>query len=114
MADNLVKLMGKLVREKEALRTKERRLARRETQMIDSLRQLLPRMGYRLVTSDGPRRLRRSGAVIGSGKPKRLRCPKCERRFAHPLPLARHLSATHGIRVGKSRVRKSRRKVKRR
>jgi uncharacterized C2H2 Zn-finger protein len=26
---------------------------------------------------------------------KRLRCPRCTRRFARPVHLGRHLSATH-------------------
>jgi uncharacterized C2H2 Zn-finger protein len=37
-----------------------------------------------------------NGAVKAKGR-KRLKCPKCDRRFAHPLPLARHVSASHGV-----------------
>jgi hypothetical protein len=32
-----------------------------------------------------------------TAKPRRtLRCPRCDRRFARPVHLGRHLSATHG------------------
>jgi hypothetical protein len=31
-----------------------------------------------------------------------LKCPKCSRRFARPLHLGRHLSATHGRRRKKA------------
>jgi uncharacterized C2H2 Zn-finger protein len=65
--------------------------------MIDSLRNLLPQMGYRVIPAAGSGR---SGALVPTVlKPKRLRCPKCERRFAHPLPMARHLKATHGVTI---------------
>ena len=37
------------------------------------------------------RNLARAGVL-----PKRLKCPHCERKFGHQLPLARHVTATHG------------------
>jgi uncharacterized C2H2 Zn-finger protein len=104
MADNLVKVLEQLVRDRKALQAKEQRHAQRERQMIDSLRQLLPRMGYRLVAAIGGHP-RFAATAPGTQKPKRLRCPKCDRRFAHPLPMARHLKATHGI-SATARVRK--------
>lgn len=30
-----------------------------------------------------------------AGGPKRLQCPKCDRRFALPLHLGRHMAVTH-------------------
>jgi len=95
MTDNLAKLLERLVRDRRALQVREQRHARQEQQMIDSLRHLLPQMGYRVIPAGGPGR---PGAAVATVlKPKRLRCPKCERRFAHPLPMARHLKATHGV-----------------
>lgn len=100
MRDSLVKVLRSLVRERETLRDSERQLAKREQQMVDSLRLLLPRMGYKLVVTTGA-----GGSAarrLGSGKPKRIPCPQCDRMFAHPLPLARHLSATHGVKSARA------------
>lgn len=97
MADNnVLKLLTRLVRERKALDARERRHAQRERQVIQSLQQLLPGMGYRVVTA-GSSQGRPTSASPRLLKPKRLQCPKCERRFAHPLPMARHLKATHGV-----------------
>ena len=95
MAYNFAKLLEQLVRDRKALQAKEQQHARLERQMIESLRQLLPRMGYRVVPAAGAHG-RFAATVSSMHKPKRLRCPKCDRRFAHPLPMARHLKATHG------------------
>jgi uncharacterized C2H2 Zn-finger protein len=104
MPDTLVTSLKKLAREKEGLRHKGQLVAKTERRLVEDLGRLLPTIGYRLVplaaarlkgvTSDGTRRV------------KRLRCPKCDRRFAHPLPLARHMSATHGIKKGAPKARK--------
>jgi hypothetical protein len=94
MRDSLVRLQS-LVRERETLRENERQLAKREQQMLDSLRQLLPKIGYKLVPAAGAGRS--ATRRLGPGKPKRIPCPRCDRMFAHPLPLARHMSATHGV-----------------
>jgi uncharacterized C2H2 Zn-finger protein len=100
MADTLVTALKRLAREKEGLRHRGQLVAKSERRLVEDLGRLLPTIGYRLVpvaklkgmTSDGTRRV------------KRLQCPKCDRRFAHPLPLARHLSATHGIKKGASKA----------
>jgi len=41
---------------------------------------------------------RRSSKRTAPGKAQRrtLKCPRCDRRFARPVHLGRHLSATHG------------------
>jgi len=41
-----------------------------------------------------PSRTAKRGGVLR----RNLKCPKCSRRFARPLHLGRHLSATHGRR----------------
>jgi uncharacterized C2H2 Zn-finger protein len=108
MRDSLVKVLQGLVRERETLRESERQLAKREQQMLESFRQLLPKMGYKLVASTGAGRS--AARRLGPGKPKRIPCPQCDRMFAHPLPLARHMSATHGVK-GKRVPKKAGRKV---
>ncbi len=37
---------------------------------------------------------------------KRLQCPRCERTFAPPLPMARHLVATHKVKKKPRKKRK--------
>ena len=79
-------------------------VARTERRLIDDLGRLLPTIGYRLVPSTAARF--RGVVLNGPRRIKRLQCPKCDRRFAHSLPLARHLSATHGIKKGAAKARK--------
>jgi len=42
--------------------------------------------------------MRANGSSKASGMTRRrsLKCPRCDRRFAMPVHLGRHLSATHG------------------
>ena len=49
------------------------------------------------IMGDLERRIRRLEHRDGTGArlAKRLRCPRCSRRFALPLHLGRHLSTTH-------------------
>ena len=55
--------------------------------------------GYRVVpVSDAGSAPGRAGGKMRGRK--RLQCPKCERTFAHPLPMSRHLKATHNVTVG--------------
>jgi len=96
MADILVKSLGSLVQERKALQRKEQQLAQRQRQLIKGLDQLLHSIGYQLTrvgNGRGPA-LSISG-VIKTPARKQLKCPKCDRRFAHRLPLARHVSASH-------------------
>jgi len=97
MADTLVRSLGSLVQERKALQRKEQQLAQRQLQLIKGLDQLLRSIGYQLKplgNVKGPT-TSASGVRKTQGR-KHLKCPKCDRRFAHPLPLARHVSASHG------------------
>ena len=78
MVDRLVKSLGALAREREALQRKEQQLEHRQRALIKDFNAMLH----------------------GIGKP--IKCPKCDRRFAHRLPLARHLSASHGMKKASS------------
>jgi len=106
MANTLVTSLKKLAREKQGLRYRGQLVAKTERRLVGDLGLLLPAIGYRLV----PLPAAKLKGVTGDGtrRVKRLRCPKCDRRFAHPLPMARHLSATHGV---KKTVRKASRKA---
>jgi uncharacterized C2H2 Zn-finger protein len=96
MADTLVKSLGSLVQKRKALQRKEQQLAQRQQQLIKDLDQLLRGIGYQLKPVEngkGPT-ISASGVIKTQGR-KHLKCPKCERRFSHRLPLARHVSASH-------------------
>ena len=96
MADTLVKSLGSLVQERKALQRKEQQLAQRQQQLIKDLDQLLRGIGYQLKPlGNGKRLATSSNGVIRAQARKHLKCPKCDRRFAHRLPLARHFSASH-------------------
>ncbi len=96
MADTLVQSLGSLVQERKALKRKEQQLAQRQLQLITGLDQVLHSIGYRLTPVGNGRAPAFSlGGVIKTPARKHLKCPKCDRRFAHRLPLARHVSASH-------------------
>src|SRR5262249_27366616 len=96
MADTLVQSLGSLVQERKTLQRKEQQLAQRQLQLIKGLDQLLHSIGYQLTpvgNGRGP-----SPSISWSIKiqdRKHLRCQQRDRRFAHRLPLARHVSASH-------------------
>jgi len=100
MADKLLSTLRKFAAEKNGLREQEQRLAAVERRLIATVGRLLTGVGYRVVPHDGHDARARGRALPRRLAPKRLTCPKCDRRFAHPLPMARHLSATHGIKSG--------------
>jgi hypothetical protein len=88
-------------------------LAQKEKQLIADLNRVLPELGYRVVPLDNGRSVPEARAAVGRAvRPrapvrtaaKSLACPHCSRRFAHPLHLGRHISATHGIKRKKQRA----------
>ncbi len=96
MLDRLFKSFDVILRQKNSLATKANQLAQTERDLVDKLSRALSSAGYRVVPlSAGTPGSRRGAAKKTSGKPKTLRCPHCERMFAHPLPMARHIKATH-------------------
>jgi len=99
MVDTLVKSLGSLVRERQTLQRKGQQLAQRQQQLVKGLGRLLAGIGYQLTPMGSSKvRSARPNGAVKVGRRKHLKCPKCDRRFAHPLPLARHVSATHGVR----------------
>lgn len=85
-------------------------LAQKEKQLIDDLNRVLPQLGYRVVPVDNGQAARVAAASAARPRPplrtaaKSLACPRCARRFAQPLHLGRHVSATHGIKRKKTRA----------
>ena len=100
MVDRLVKTLGALARDRQALQRKEQQLAHRQRQLIKDLSTMLHGIGYTLRPSGNGQGASASGSAEGAlripGR-KVIKCPKCDRRFAHRLPLSRHLSASHGM-----------------
>jgi hypothetical protein len=83
----------------QSIATQKQSLMKREEVLITTLNRMLPGLGYRIVASEV-----RDG--VDSGRSPRMRrtvarrrksiaCPHCDRRFAHRLHLARHVSAMH-------------------
>jgi ribosomal protein L44E len=87
MLSRLFRSLDVLLRQKQSLTAKTHQLAQAERRLIDKLSGALAGAGYRVVPRAGGKTVARSV--------KRLRCPECARTFAHPLPMARHLKATH-------------------
>jgi uncharacterized C2H2 Zn-finger protein len=110
MAPTLMASLKKLARDKRRLQEMERAVARVEQRVIKRLGRTLAGAGYRLLPAGGDHLKTGASPVPAKARArvKRLRCPKCGRRFAHPLPMARHMSATHGTR---RRARKARTKT---
>jgi len=94
MADTLVRLLGTLVRDRKTRVRTERKLVRRQVDLVKELGRLLQGIGYELRPIRGGKARAAAGAANSEAR-KPLMCPKCDRRFAHPLPLARHVSASH-------------------
>jgi len=97
MADSMTATVNALVRHRHHLMV----LARVEQQLVSRINAALEPAGYRidpLRHGEGPGTPKARARL----KPKRLQCPYCPRRFAHPLPMARHVTATHGRRAAES------------
>ena len=109
MVDKLVKSLGTLARDRQALQRKEQQLEHRQQQLIKDLNTMLHGIGCMLRPTGNGQGASGSGmgAVRVPGR-KHIKCPKCDRRFAHRLPLSRHLSASHGAKKASS-ARKTRR-----
>src|SRR5262245_16008118 len=107
MTEILISSLKKLARDKHALEERARQVAAVERRLITNWSLVLARVGYRLLPVGGDR-LQASGRKTRQGRARvrRLRCPKCDRRFAYALHMARHMSATHGLKGHRSAKRK--------
>jgi uncharacterized C2H2 Zn-finger protein len=110
MADTLVKSLGLLARERKTLHRKERQLAQRQEHLIKDLDRVLQSIGYQLMPIGTRKRGDIPSISAKASTRKRLKCPQCERTFAHPLPMARHVSASH--KTGRKRIKKAARRTR--
>lgn len=87
----------------------EQRRQRLMRDLAETDRAMRTQIAEMLATLDGlgpvngtptKRQRRGAGRAVRSQKKRvrRLHCPapKCDRTFSHPLPMARHMAATHG------------------
>jgi hypothetical protein len=97
MVDKLLSSLKTLARQRQVIKEKERQVEKVERRFLENLGRLLTPLGYRLLPLNG-QASKGGRAASASSTPavKRLRCPHCDRRFARPLHLGRHLSAAHG------------------
>jgi len=70
-------------------------VTRREKELLGVLNQLLPPIGYKVVRTDTNGAGRLATRPITATTVKALACPHCDRRFAKPLHLGRHMSVAH-------------------
>lgn len=76
-------------------------IVQKERQLIEDLNRVLREIGYQVVPMGGQGS--QSQAAAATGKPaksgassaKPFVCKECDRRFARPLHLGRHMAATH-------------------
>ena len=85
----------RITKQREAIKSLERRLADRERTLVADIGRVLSSFGYRLTRLDeatvtAPARRRRKPRVR-----QNLKCPKCKRRFFFQMHLARHMNAMH-------------------
>ena len=74
--------------EKQRIAMSRQKVVKDEARLIAALNQRFEPHGWRLEP------LGVNDTVWHAG---RLQCPKCERTFAHPLPMRRHVKATHDL-----------------
>ena len=110
MADKLLVALRKFAEDKNGLREQGQRLADTERRLMQTVGRLLTRAGYRVLPVPGPDGRAGARTIPRRPAPKRLSCPKCDRRFSHPLPMARHMSATHGVKKTAKKARAKRQK----
>jgi hypothetical protein len=84
-----------IAKQREALKSLERRLADRERRLVGDIGRALSGFGYRLARLDeaevtAPARGNRKLRVRQD-----LKCPKCGRRFSFVMHVARHMNAMH-------------------
>jgi len=90
----------RLAKERRSLKEVERKIAVKERRVMEALSLALSGFGYRLAMANGgPPKVAPAGrARRACALPKKLKCPKCDRRFSLEMRIARHLSATHNSR----------------
>jgi uncharacterized C2H2 Zn-finger protein len=99
-----LKFLESLVAERKALAEKERWL-------MEGLIRALQGTGFKLTrvaASEGNVRPARPARMMRQVR-RRLRCPKCGRRFALAMHLARHVAASHREKTSRTKAPRGRR-----
>ena len=89
MAANLAAMLRSLLKARQAASMTELRF----------LREVARSLG---TGSTNVSRASLKSAPMKGGRRRTLKCPRCQRRFARPVHLGRHLSATHGVKKKKA------------
>jgi len=82
MPTNLSAMLRSLLRARQVASVSELRFLTEIARHLATAKTNEPRVGQKTARTKGLRRT--------------LKCPRCDRRFARPVHLGRHLSATHG------------------
>jgi hypothetical protein len=83
----LLSTLRSLVREKMSV-------TRKENELLAVLNRELPSIGYKIVPTRG-NGTEAKAAPRSPESARTLECPHCDRRFALPFHLGRHVAATH-------------------
>ena len=91
----LLATFHRITKQREALKSIERRLTDRERTLVTDIGRALSGFGYRFTRLDEA-----TVTAPGRGNRKRpmrqdLKCPKCKRRFFFQMHVARHMNAMH-------------------
>jgi hypothetical protein len=88
--------LRKLDRDRRVLQQKEQKVAETQQRILNEVGKLLSGFGYRVVAMNG------GGTRRNALRPRRravakqrLKCAQCDRPFAYPMHLARHMRAMH-------------------
>jgi hypothetical protein len=84
----------RITKQRQALKSMERRLADREHELVADIGRALSDLGYRLMPLEEDKTTRRRAARKSVVRHD-LQCPKCDRRFSFVMHVARHMSAMH-------------------
>jgi hypothetical protein len=96
-ADVSLASLRKLAQQRLVLQQKEQKIADTQRRLLSEVGRLLSRFGYTLVAVNGGGAERTPARGRRRTVPKqRLKCAECDRPFAYPMHLARHMSAVHG------------------
>ena len=91
----LVSALGRLMRARKDLNSREHALANRERKLVADIGQALSAFKYRLVRLDEDGVSSRTRVNRRPRVRRDLKCPKCERRFSFAMHVARHMNAMH-------------------
>jgi len=90
MPANLAAMLRSMLKARQAASVMELRFLREVARALSATRLSATRALSTTSANGSPRK------AAGMTLRRSLKCPRCDRRFAMPVHLGRHLSATHG------------------